>query len=303
MARWQSHEVLHILLLIVLTTVARAHEHQSVAITLDPGQYVHHLIELRPEMTMMSIVESIQLTLPVVATTTAVSMVTVTQMSMQTTTAVVVQMQTVTIAGTCAATTQVATSQSLQEVVTAGALDPIGVTPSISPTIPSPSSTASPPDSSASTAVLAPSDIPSGPCNCACLCPMAAFPMAAYQMTANTAQTVAPSTEQMSTFQTVASADLANKVEVSSSSGLLSASSAEATSSAISSSASLSGSIPTITSGVLPSVIVTDPGTATGRAQQKNAQDAPFNIDNYSLMKSVSLPVMVGQAVKPSAGV
>ncbi|KAL8676508.1 MAG: hypothetical protein Q9186_006974 [Xanthomendoza sp. 1 TL-2023] len=307
MARWQSHKPLSILLPLVLATFAGAHEHQSVAITLDPGQ---------------SIIESFQLTLPVVATTTAVSMVTVTQMSMQTTTvrngqladekpmlicslkAVVVQMQTVTIAGTCAATTQVAASQSVQEVVTAGALDPIVATPAISPTIPSPSSsTASPPDSSASTAVLAPSESPSGPCDCSCLCPMAAFPMVAYQMVANTTQVVATSTSQMSTFQTMASADLANKVVVSSASGLLSTSGAEATSSAIGSSASQSGPIPTLTSGVLPSVIVTDPGTATGQAQQKNAQDAPFIIDNYSLMKSVSLPVIMGRAVEPTAGV
>lgn len=198
---------------------------------------------------------------------------------------------------------QVVASQSSQEVVTAGALDQVDSAASISSIAPSSVIKAGTSEPSATAAVPAASSALSEPCDCSCLCPMAAFPMAAYQMVPNATQTLATSSIQMSTFQTIASASIANKAVVSSSGGAFSASSATGIPSATIPSTSQMVSIQTLKPGVLPSVIVTDPGPATGQTQQKNAQDAPLNINNYSLAKSVSLPVIVGQAVEPTAGV
>ena len=62
-------------------------------------------------------------------------------------------------------------------------------------------------------------------------------------------------------------------------------------------------STPTSVSGVLPTEIVTDPGTGNAQVQQKNVVDAPLDINNYSLMTSVNLSVIVGRAAEPTAAV
>ncbi len=156
-----------------------------------------------------------------------------------------------------------------------------------------------------STALAASSPSPK-PCDCSCLCPMAAFPMAAYQMAPNAARTIATSSTQTSTLQTVVAAGVGNLTLFSTASKPVSSNNADTTPSTSSPSTSQMESLSTSGSGVLPSVIVTDQATATVKAQQKNAQDAqdaPLDINNYSLMKSVSLPVIVGRAVEPTAAV
>ncbi|KAI4228109.1 MAG: hypothetical protein L6R36_001889 [Xanthoria steineri] len=282
MTQWlrQTRYLLGISLLLLVAR-AGAHESQSTAITIDPGQ---------------SIVQSAQLTLPVVTTTTAVSVVTVTQMSMQTTTAVVTQMQTVVVAATCAAASPAAEPQNSQEVVTARPLD-------TNEAVSSPAPTSSTPASVSSAALVASSASPER-CDCSCLCPMAAFPMAAYQMALNTTQAVATSSTQMSTFTTVVTTAVTTAVGnliVESSVGTPNstgdAKATASTPSAMTSSISQPATIPTKVTGALPSDIVTDPAV-----RQKNAQDAPFDINNYALMTSVNLPVIVSPAAEPTAG-
>lgn len=148
---------------------------------------------------------------------------------------------------------------------------------------------------------------------------MAAFPMAAYQMAPNTTQAIAKSSTQMSTFTTVVTTPVGNLIVVSSIGGLDLSSDAKAT---ISTPSSTSTSIdqtmsasttspstsqmtapPTSVSGVLPTEIVTDPGTGNAQIQQKNVADAPLDIDNYSLMPSVNLPIIVGRAADRTAAV
>lgn len=246
--------------LLILAFIADAQTlQQSVAITMDPGQ---------------STVESFQLTVPIIAeTTTQISMVTVTQVSMQT----------VTVPGTCAAT-----PQSTMDVVTAGALNQLNTTASAASTVPSLSAT-----SGASVLQAAPA-ASSGQCDCSCLCPAAAFQGAAFSMAANTSQAAPISSVQLSTFQTMASASVANKVAVPSSSGSISEDSMAMMSSSMNPVSTSVATTSTSQSGVLPSVIVTDPAPPTSQAQIQNAQDAAFNINTYQLMQSVGLPVVVG---------
>lgn len=115
-------------------------------------------------------------------------------------------------------------------------------------------------------------------------------------MAAIVPETVSSSAAQESTFQTLASGSAVNKVAVSSSLGSPAGSNSAVTSSSISSpTATVSATGSSLDPGVLPSEIVTDPGTPTGRAQIEDAQDAPINIETYQLMKSVGLPVVVGR--------
>lgn len=105
----------------------------------------------------------------------------------------------------------------------------------------------------------------------------------------------------MSTFTTVVTTAVGNLIVISSDNNPTSTDDVKATASTTSttiSSTSQLGTTPTKVSGVLPSEIVTDPGV-----QQKNAQDAPFDINDYSLMTSVNLPMIVGPAAEPTAGV
>ncbi|KAL9003329.1 MAG: hypothetical protein Q9180_009911 [Flavoplaca navasiana] len=148
---------------------------------------------------------------------------------------------------------------------------------------------------------------------------MAAFPMEAYQMAPNTTQAIATSSTQMSTFTTVVTTPVRNLIIVSSVGEPASSSDVKATKSTPSTtSTSMDQTIsasttspstsqmttpPTSVSGVLPTEIVTDPGTGNAQVQQKNVVDAPLDIDNYSLMTSVNLPVIVGRAPEPTAAV
>ncbi|KAI4276527.1 MAG: hypothetical protein LQ337_002409 [Flavoplaca oasis] len=204
--------------------------------------------------------------------------------------------------------------QSSQEVVTAGAFDETA-TPAVVPS----SSAPVPSGSSASSAVKAASSAAPERCDCSCLCPMAAFPMAAYQMAPNTTQAIATSSTQMSTFTTVVTTPVGNLIVVSSVGEPALSSDVKATESTPSTSSTsmdqtMSASTttpstsqittpPTSVSGVLPTEIVTDPGTGNAQVQQKNVLDAPLDIDNYSLMTSVNLPVIVGRAAEPTAAV
>lgn len=188
-------------------------------------------------------------------------------------------------------------------MVTAGALNQIETTASVTPTALDSSAVAGASDSTATPAAAAASNVISEPCSCSCLCPMAAFPMAAFQSAANTSQVATPSIVQPSTFQTVASASVVNKVAVSS--DIVSSPQASSVSvttwlnPGTSDSAADTASQP----GVLPSIIVTDPGTPTGRAKIQDAPDAPFNINTYQLMTSVGLPVVIDRTVRPTVTV
>ncbi|KAL8995511.1 MAG: hypothetical protein Q9169_004771 [Polycauliona sp. 2 TL-2023] len=219
-------------------------------------------------------------------------------MSLQTTTAMVTKMETVVLAAICAAPPQASESQSSQELVTAGAWDGTA-TPAA---VPSSSSDSSIP--SASSAAQAASDASPEPCECACLCPMAAFPMAAYQMAPNTTQAIATSSTQTSTFTTVVTKAVGNLIVVSSVGGETPTTVSTGSTTTTSSMSQITTATSTKVSGVLPTEIVTDPGTGGGaQAQQKNALDAPLDIDNYSLLTSVNLPMIVGRASEPTAGV
>ncbi|KAI4171488.1 MAG: hypothetical protein LQ343_004226 [Gyalolechia ehrenbergii] len=182
-------------------------------------------------------------------------------------------------------------------VVTAGALNQLDTTASVASTFPSSSAT-----DGASYLPAAPA-ASSGSCDCSCLCPIAAFQVAAFSMAANTSQPAPMSSLQMSTFQTIASATAANKVAVSSSSGSVSADSTAIASSSMNPVTADVATTATSQPGVLPSVIVTDPRTPTSRAQIQGAQDTPININTYQLMQSVGIPVVVGGTGEPSAGV
>ncbi|KAL9020568.1 MAG: hypothetical protein Q9185_002154 [Variospora sp. 1 TL-2023] len=234
-------------------------------------------------------------------------MVTVTQMSMQTATAVsiVTQMQTITVPGTCAVSMQPIATPSSPDVVTAGALNQVATSASVAPIASNSGAIARASDSTATPAAAAASTVLSEqPCDCSCLCQMAAFPMAAYQKAANTTQAATSSTVQSSTFQTVVSASVANKVAASFSvRSSPPASSVAVTSPTSSASTSDSAAVATSTPGVLPSNIVTDPGIPTGRPEIQDAQDAALNIGTYQLMKSVALPVVIDQTIRSTATV
>lgn len=174
------------------------------------------------------------------------------------------------------------------DVVTAGVLNQQNITASAASTVPSSSAT------NGATVLQAAPAVSSGPCDCSCLCPLMAFQGAAFSMAANTSQAAPISSVQISTFQTVTSASVANKVAVSSSSGSISEDSTVMMSSSMIPVATDVATTMTSQSGVLPSVIVTDPAPPTSRAQIQNAQDAAFNINTYQLMQSVGLPVVVG---------
>ena len=106
----------------------------------------------------------------------------------------------------------------------------------------------------------------------------------------------------MSTFTTVVTTPVGNLIVVSSVGNPTLIDEVKATASTpVTSSSTLESQLkptPTKSSGVLPSEIVTDPAV-----QQKNAQDAPFDINNYDLMTSVNLPMIVGRAAEPTAAV
>ncbi|KAL8852865.1 MAG: hypothetical protein Q9221_002241 [Calogaya cf. arnoldii] len=212
--------------------------------------------------------------------------------------AVVTKIQTVVLAATCAASPQAAEPQSSQELVTARPLDTTGAVSST----PIPTISADTAKSSVSSAEKVASSAVPEPCDCSCLCPMAAFPMAAYQMAPNTTQGIATSSTQMSTFTTVVTTPVGNLIVVSSVGNPTLIDEVKATASTpVTSSSTLESQLkptPTKSSGVLPSEIVTDPAV-----QQKNAQDAPFDINNYDLMTSVNLPMIVGRAAEPTAAV
>ena len=53
-------------------------------------------------------------------------------------------------------------------------------------------------------------------------------------------------------------------------------------------------------SGLLPSIIVTDPNVED---QEGNGQGLSFDINTYSLMTSVGVPVVVGRGMEPTARV
>ncbi|KAI4202474.1 MAG: hypothetical protein LQ350_002557 [Teloschistes chrysophthalmus] len=203
------------------------------------------------------------------------------------------------MAGTCAAIVEPAGASSQLSVVTAG-LNQIDSTSVAMPAMPISTTPASKVESSApAPTVSAQSNVASGPCDCSCLCPMAAFPVVKPQMAANTSQAADSSSSQPSTFQTMASTSVANKAAA------VSPSVSSTTSSSAMAMASPSTTPTALTlksiSGPLPSVIVTD--TSIVQVQQQKIQSPSFDINTYSLTTSVEVPVNFGRAVEPTARV
>lgn len=122
-------------------------------------------------------------------------------------------------------------------------------------------------------------------------------------MAANPSQASPVSSAQVSTLQTRASASAANEAAVPSSRGTPAASSVAVTSSLSNPVITGPAMVAASWSGVVPSVIVTDPGTPTGQAQIQDTQDSPFDINTYQLMKSIGIPVVVARTVEPTIGV